>query len=192
MPFLRNIIAVFSPRDRLVQRLYDDCVATARAAEHYGPGRVADSVDGRFDLLVLHLFVMARRLGAIGQAGDALVRSLIEAFIRDMERNLREMGAGDIGVAKRIKYMAQALHGQMQAYTRALDAGDSAMREALARTLFPDGNGGADPAAAQRLAAYVRAQIDAMAAQPDASCLAGRCRLLPAAEAYRTAETRAA
>lgn len=198
MPILRNIIASFSPRDRSVQRVYDRCVAVARDAEHYGPSGVPDSVDGRFDQLVLHLCIAAHRLGRIPPHGDALVRSLVEAFIRDMDSNLREMGAGDIGVAKRIKYMAQALHGQMQACGQALDEGPDALRATLARTVAAySGNEAGMPGpvpdgVSARLAGYVLAQVEALAAVSDADCLAADFRLLPAADAYRRAESVAA
>lgn len=208
MVILRNILASLSKRDRLAQRIYDRCVAAARAPEHYRGGHVADSVDGRFGLLVLHLFLAIQRLDRAQPDGKAMVQALIDCFVRDMERNLREMGAGDIGVAKNVKQMAQALNGQLYAYQRAVAAGPEALRETLLRNVVASagiggeqaggetGNqAGADSAAAApseaqraaagRLTGYAQAQMQALAGQPDETCLAGRLDLLPAEAAYR-------
>lgn len=212
MVILRNIIASLSKRDRLAQRVYDRCVAVARAPEHYRGGHVADSVDGRFGLLVLHLFLAIQRVDRAQPDGKAMVQALIDCFVRDMERNLREMGAGDIGVAKNVKQMAQALNGQLYAYQRAVAEGPEALRETLLRNVVASsgiggGQEGADsvgdddaetasetppeaPSAAQyaaagRLTGYAQAQMQALAGQPDASCLAGALELLPAETAYQ-------
>jgi cytochrome b pre-mRNA-processing protein 3 len=189
MVLLRNMLALLSKRDRTAQRIYDQCVAAARAPEHFGDGRVADSVDGRFAMLALHLFIAARRLGQAGAEGRALVQALVDCFVRDMDRNLREMGAGDVGVAKNVKRMAHALNGQLHAYEAALTAGPEALRASLLRNVFglSEDAAGALEWPVRRLAGYVQAQMLYLSSRPDADCLAGRCPLQPAAAAYNVA-----
>ncbi|MEZ5667261.1 MAG: ubiquinol-cytochrome C chaperone family protein [Alphaproteobacteria bacterium] len=160
-------------------------MAVARAPAHYGPDRVADDVDGRFDMLVLHLFFMIRRARVAGAAGAGLVQALLDCFVRDMDNNLREMGAGDIGVAKRVKYMVHALNGQLHSYLTAADEGPAALRAVLARTMFADQP--AADAAAGRLAAYAGRQMDALGAATDVDLAAGRARMHEADDAYRAA-----
>ena len=187
MVFLRNMLALVSKRDRLAQRIYDQCVAAARAPQHYGDGAAADSVDGRFAVLALHLFIAARRLQQAGPEGKALVQSLIDCFIRDMDRNLREMGAGDVGVAKNVKQMAKALNGQFHAYERAVKEGPDALRASLLRNVLARPDEATDEqalAAARRLAGYAYAQMLYLSLQPDTVCLAGRCPMQPAPTGY--------
>lgn len=186
MVLVRNLIALVSKRDRTAQRIYDRCVLAARAPEHYGEGAAPDSVDGRFAMLTLHLFLAVARLRAIGREGEALVQALIDCFVRDMDRNLREMGAGDIGVAKNVKRMAHALNGQLLAYQAALGEGPEAFRASLLRNVLgrPESEAAAHEAVLDRLTAYAVAQIEHLATRPDAELAAGRLELQPVAAAY--------
>jgi cytochrome b pre-mRNA-processing protein 3 len=91
---------------------------------------VPDTLDGRFELIVLHLFLLQQRLRT---EAPELARALSEVFFRDMDRSLREIGVSDTGVPRRIKAMAKAYHGRLQAYaTQDADA----LRAALARNLY--------------------------------------------------------
>lgn len=190
MVLLRNMIARFSKRDRIAAQIYGDCVAVTRDPAHYRDGHVADSVDGRFDILALHLFIVIHRLRDAGPDGQAMVQSIIDSFVRDMDQNLREMGAGDVGVARNVKHMAQALNGLLRGYERSLADGPAALADYAGRNVIQRTDDGeaeltADQqAAAQRLAAYVQAQIAFLSTVPDDACLVGRCSMQPAAVAY--------
>ena len=72
-------------------------------------------------MIVLHLAVVLRRLAREPQGG-ALGRELLDAFGRDMDHNLREMGVGDLAVPKEIKRMMEAFYGRARSYERALAA----------------------------------------------------------------------
>ena len=145
-------------------RLYAAAVAQARAPGFYLAG-VPDTLDGRFDLLMLHVFLLVRRLRRDGADGAAAAQALFDAAFDDMDRTLREMGVGDLGVPRRVKAMARAFYGRAAAYDAALDArGDAGLRAALGRNLL-----GRAPAPAA-FAAYVR---DAEAALAAVSPLAG-------------------
>src|SRR5262249_29111781 len=52
------------------------------------------------------------------------------------DANLREMGAGDLGVGRRVKRMAGALYGRIAAYEAGIDGGEAELRQALRRNLF--------------------------------------------------------
>ena len=156
-------------------RLYSAAVAQARNPAFYVECRVPDTLDGRFDMIVLHLFLLIRRLRREGEAGAALAQALFDTTFDDMDRSVREMGVGDLGVGRRVKAMARAFYGRAEAYERALAAaGSEPLAAALARNLF----GGAAAAAEEEdaldaLAGYVRAAEDALAGQPAARLLAG-------------------
>jgi cytochrome b pre-mRNA-processing protein 3 len=144
-----------------IHTLYGAIVAQARRPEFYEEFGIADSVEGRFELIVLHLAVVLRRLEREPQ-GATLGRALLDAFGRDMDHNLREMGVGDLAVPKQIKRMMEAFYGRARSYESALAADDpAALAQALGRNVFVGGAAGG----VARLADYVRraaGQLDAV------------------------------
>lgn len=129
--------------------MYKAIVAAARHPVPYARWGVADDVDGRFDMISLHMFLALGRLK--GEAAQ-LRQRLVDEFFADMDRSLREMGVGDISVGKKVRKMAEVFYGRVAAYEAGLDGGRDALTAALARNFFPGGDG-AD--AAGKLADYV-------------------------------------
>jgi cytochrome b pre-mRNA-processing protein 3 len=156
-------------------------VRAARDPYFFGPLGVADSLDGRFDLIGVHVFLLIRRLQRVAADGPALAQAAFDAMFADMDVNLREMGVGDMSVGKRVRAMWEALHGRAQAYEAAMGQGGSALAEALARNVWR----GAAPSqgAAEALARLCLAQDRHLATQDDAALRAGRASFLPVAEA---------
>jgi cytochrome b pre-mRNA-processing protein 3 len=174
---------------RTIHVLYGAIVAQARSATFYADYRVPDTVEGRFDLIVLHLVLLLHRLSGRAEAGRGLGQELFDAFCRDLDANLREMGVGDLAVPKRMQAFAEAFYGRQAAYLAALAAADQRVFEkALARNIFPAGN---DTGAAQ-LARYARAAVTGLEAQDDGALIRGEV-VFPSPEAFiheRTSETR--
>jgi len=147
------------PQAATITGLYGAIVAQARVPAFYLAFGVPDTPEGRFDLLVLHLALVCRRLGRAEGPEQAAARVLsqgvFDMFCRDMDHNLREMGVGDLTVPKTMRKLGEAFYGRLDAYDRALGSADPAeLAAALARNVqAPD----APAAAAGRLAAYVRA-----------------------------------
>ena len=151
MPWLRP-----DPARHAAEELYAVVVAQARRPEFYRDLGVPDTVDGRFELVALHTFLALRRLKSKANAAGAR-QALVEVFVDDMDASLREMGAGDLGVGRRVKTMAQALYGRIAAYEAGLAGSEQALVEALRRNVFGTAAGpGPNDAAVQSLAAYVR------------------------------------
>ena len=152
-----------------ISALYGMIVAQARLPCFYRDYAVADTVNGRFELIVLHLALVLDRL-----AQDPTLRELgqgvFDRFCQDMDHNLREMGIGDLAVPKEMKRMGEAYYGRAQAYQAALAAGDS---RALVETIVRNIDGVSLPAAAPRLAAYMREAVRDLKAQGGASLAAG-------------------
>jgi cytochrome b pre-mRNA-processing protein 3 len=140
--------------------LYGAIVAQARHPAFYREFGVPDSVEGRFEMIVLHLVLFWRRARA-----DAAMRPLGQAvfdqFCRDMDDNLREMGVGDLAVPKRMQRLGAAFYGRAGSYDRALAAGGDGLAAALARNVF--GNE-MTVAVARALATYVLEAERALAA----------------------------
>jgi cytochrome b pre-mRNA-processing protein 3 len=163
-----------SVRQDTISTLYGTIVAQARLPCFYREYAVADTVNGRFDLLVLHLVAVLD-----GLAEDPALRDmgqvLFDRFCQDMDRNLREMGIGDLSVPKEMRRMGEAFYGRTQAYRAALAAQrEEPLIEAVARNVY----GGVPPvsAAPARLAAYMREAVRQVRAQQSAELLAGDLR----------------
>lgn len=143
--------------------LYARAVAQAREPAFYAVMGVPDTVDGRFEMIALHVYLILRRLRAEGEAAAALSQDLFDAMFADMDRSLREMGVGDLSVGKRVKAMARGFYGRIKAYDDGLASADSGdLCEALRRNLY--GTGEAGPGQCEALAAYLRREAEALAA----------------------------
>jgi cytochrome b pre-mRNA-processing protein 3 len=165
---------------RTIHVLYGAIVAQARSTAFYADFRVPDTVEGRFDLIVLHLVLLLHRLSGRAEAGRDLGQELFDVFCHDLDANLREMGVGDLAVPKRMQAFAEAFYGRQAAYLAGLDAADQRVFEkALARNIFPAGN---DAGAAQ-LARYARAAVTRLDAQDDGALLRGEV-VFPNPEAF--------
>ena len=143
-------------------RLYAAIVAQARQPEFYATGGVPDTVDGRFEMIALHTYLVLRRLRAAGETEERLAQALVDVLFSDMDASLREMGAGDLGVGKRVKQMATAFYGRVAAYEAAEKAGD--IPQALARNLF--GTAAPQPGQLAAMTRYVDAARNALSVQP--------------------------
>ena len=157
-----------------ISTLYGTIVAQARFPGFYCDYRVADTINGRFDLIVLHLALVLDRL-AQDPALQGLGQGIFDLFCRDMDRNLREMGVADLKVPKEMWRMAEAFYGRSQAYRAALAAdGDGPLVTALERNIY--GESPAAAAAAPRLAAYMREALRGLSAQDSAGLASGILR----------------
>ena len=148
-------------REKMVDALYVKAVAQARLPVFYAEREVPDTVDGRFDLLVLHMFLLLHRLGADGKPMRRVTQGLFDLMFADMDQSLREMGVSDMRVGKKVKEMARAFYGRVDAYEPAL--GDSAkLEEALARNLYRGHE--VKPASLSAMAHYIQTEVGALAA----------------------------
>jgi len=171
------VFARFFGRDPALdsaRRLYVALSAQARLPAFYAAWGVPDTLDGRFDCVALHAFLVLDRLKREDSAQAAeIAQHLVDTFVEDMDRTVRELGVGDMGVARRVKAMAQALYGRAAVYSAALgsDAPD-ALGEALRRNLYGTVES-PDSAGVAAMADYVRQAVAALAADDGAALLAG-------------------
>jgi cytochrome b pre-mRNA-processing protein 3 len=136
---------------------------------------VPDSVDGRFEMVCLHAFLVFRRLKGQGPEIDRLTQATYDIMFKELDLALRELGAADIGVGKRIKHMTEALNGRIQVYEQGLVAADDqALRDALRRNLF--GTVTVSAAALDAMTAYVRSVAQILSTQSTADLSAGQIR----------------
>jgi cytochrome b pre-mRNA-processing protein 3 len=168
-------------QSRSIRALYGAIVAQARMPAFYAEYQVPDTVQGRFDLIVLHLVLLLDRLGRDEGEGRSFGQRLFDEFCQDLDGNLREMGVGDLAVPKYMQHFGEAFYGRQAAYRTALAApNERDFEKALARNIFQAA--GVDARAA-RLARYARAATRELGAQQEGTLLCGEV-VFPSPEAF--------
>lgn len=157
--------------------LYLRVVEQARTPVFYAGFGVPDTVDGRFDMIALHMFLLQHRLKHEPAPATDLAEALMTVMAHDMDRSLREMGVGDYSVGKRLKQMMGAFYGRAAAYESGLEKGASALSAAISRNVFRETDAAGD--ASDRLATYMRQQVDQLSRQPTSELIAGQIRFSP-------------
>jgi cytochrome b pre-mRNA-processing protein 3 len=146
-PFVRR------RRSLAIERLYDAVASLARRPHLFAEFGVADTFEGRFEMLTLHLALLLRRLALLPSPASDVAQELIDLNFLRLDQGLREIGVGDVGVPKRMKRLARAFYGRVGAYDAALKDGDgAALAEALRRNVLAAGQGDPEALAADAAA----------------------------------------
>lgn len=143
-----------SANRKLVGRLHGEIVAAARDPVLFTDYGIADTVEGRFESLVLHAALVLRRLEALPPPAPEVAQDLADLLFRHLDIALREIGVSDTRVPKEMKAMAEAFFGRAMAYHAGLKQGELALAQALSRNVY------AGAANGQALARYVT-ELDA-------------------------------
>ncbi|HWV51305.1 ubiquinol-cytochrome C chaperone family protein [Pseudorhodoplanes sp.] len=159
------------PQAATIDALYGAIVARARTPVFYLSHGVADTVNGRLDLIMLHLALVFERLSQGDAAARTVGQAVFDRFLQDMDDHLREEGVSDLKVPKDMKRVGAAFFGRHRAYISALKTGDrEGLRGALRRNVFLD----QDAAGLDGMVAYVEAAAQALQQQDIAGIAAGR------------------
>lgn len=164
IPFFRR-----GRRDKTIAALYGAIVAQARAPALYRTFGVPDTLEGRLEMLILHLSLVLDRLAAGEAAMRTLGQGVFDLFCQDMDDQMREMGVGDLAVPKRMRRLGDAFYGRQAAYREAI-TDPSRLAAALVRNVYD----GTQNGRAQDFAAYVRAAAACLARQSAAELAVGR------------------
>ncbi len=144
-------------QDIAAQEIYQEIVRQARMPVFYLEADVPDTVDGRYEMISLHAFLVMRRLKKEG--GEKLLslsQAVFDLMFSDMDQSLREIGVGDLGVGKRVKAMAKVFYGRVVAYEMALDGQEETLEAALERNHYGTLEEPASSHSIARMADYVR------------------------------------
>lgn len=146
----------------------------SRAPMFYEAMGVPDTVEGRFEMTCLHVWLLLRALKGEDRAVRDVAQKLFDAMFASFDDALRELGVGDLVVGKKIRKMAENFYGRVRAYDAAMDAdaensSANALASALARNIYETD----DAAIAADLADYVRTEAVAIVAQPQADLVRG-------------------
>jgi len=153
-----NLLKDFTARKRQARHLYDGLVSRAREPVFFDRFGVADSLDGRFDLLAFHAWLALKELN-----GAPAAQTLTDLIFTGFDEAMREQGAGDMGIGHKLKAMANAFYGRLSAYDGAKN--EQELAAALAKNLW---RGGPTDARAFALAGYAaRARQSLRRSLPD-------------------------
>ncbi len=146
----------------------------SRAPAFYEAMGVPDTVEGRFEMTALHVWLILRKLKGGDRAARNVAQKLFDVMFASFDDALRELGVGDLIVGKKIRKMAESFYGRVQAYDAAIEnaaGGDNEMTlaAALARNVYES----SDPEIAARLVDYVRAAAQAIDNQPQVNVVRG-------------------
>jgi cytochrome b pre-mRNA-processing protein 3 len=167
-----------APSRGTIEAIYGMIVTQAREPSFYRDLGVPDTVNGRFDLLVLHLWLVLRRF-KLADGGTGLSQALFDHFCDDMDANLREMGVGDLTVPKRMQAFGEVFYGRVAAYDLALSEGLEPLAQALCKNIL----NGQDIEKARRLAIYAERGIAGLAGLDEAALLGAAWKFPSPAEA---------
>jgi len=130
--------------------------------------------------VALHVYLIMRRLKRGDEADGAgrprkaikeVNQCLLDAMFQNMDDSLRELGVGDLVVAKKIRKLAENFYGRIGAYEAAFGAPSrlDAMAKAVARNIYAD----EEAAMAKHLARYIQIADEDLGAQPLARIAGG-------------------
>ncbi len=162
-----------SPEQRAAEGLYAALVKQSRNPVFYSEMGVPDTVDGRFDSVLVHCFILMYRLGKGGRSDCDLSQALYDIMFVELDRAVREMGVGDLSVNRHIRRMMKAFNGRVAAYESGL--GDPALlMDALRRNLYGTVNDGPADDALKQMATYISASVHLVMAMDINDILAGQ------------------
>jgi cytochrome b pre-mRNA-processing protein 3 len=160
--------------------LYRSLVSQSRSPQFYTSGGVADTLDGRFDLVALHVALVMTRLKSADPPLFDLSQSLFDEMVANFDVGLREAGVGDMGVGKRMKKLVQAYFGRAQAYEEAVRlSSDDTLMQVLERNLFRGQETAELDVVLRSMTDYVSRQYAHLLAQQDLDLAGGRVDFQP-------------
>lgn len=96
--------------------LYQRLVEQARSPWFYKTLKIEDSIKGRFELILIHAFLVLHRLKKQKKLGQ----NLFDLLFYDFDRSIRELGVGDLSVGKKIKSFAELFYARIECYEKGL------------------------------------------------------------------------
>jgi cytochrome b pre-mRNA-processing protein 3 len=167
-----TLLSPKAPPRRIAPLLYARLVQAAREPVLYRDLKVPDTIEGRYEMIALHMALLLGRLQQEGRARAKLAQALLDYMAADFDRSIRELGIGDLSVARYMKRLGEGFYGRAVAYSDALQRpDDSALSEALLRNVYA----GTDPGKPilATFCGYIRRQAECLARQNSESIAGG-------------------
>ena len=125
----------------LIENIYTNIVKTSRNKSFFLDFNVDDTVEGRFDIIILHSFIIFNFFIYINDQKSSLPQMLFDHMFLDFDSSLREMGFGDIAVNKRMKQFIKAFYGRIENYSKSLSqlnefGDDTLLKDTILRNIY--------------------------------------------------------
>jgi cytochrome b pre-mRNA-processing protein 3 len=158
---------------------YHEIVRQARSPMLYQNLGVPDTIDGRFDSIILHASLVIHFLVKQGESGQSAAQRLFDTMFRDFNHNLRQIGIGDLSMARHFRRMSEGFNGRLRSYENALNAQNNALLSAaLARNIFRRDDA-ENITGLSNMLQYVWRQFNHIADIPPEKLLAGGLAFVP-------------
>ena len=105
----------------ITPEIYQNIIERSRSKFFYLNMDIEDSFESRFDIIILHSFIIFYFLKDITDDEKKLSQLLFDFMFEDFDNNLREMGFGDIAVNKKMKVFITAFYGRIANYSKGVD-----------------------------------------------------------------------
>jgi cytochrome b pre-mRNA-processing protein 3 len=170
---------LFKPRPQRAKgaALYLVAVAQARQVDFYTRLGVPDRIDARFELYTFHILLLILRLKGAGEEAAEVSQALFDTYLSALDDTLRELGVGDLSVAKKVRRLAETIYVRIRAFEAATAEGaEPVLLDDLVTTaLFPD----SDEGSAGPVADYLRRALATLRSQPVRDVLDGKPQWTP-------------
>ena len=110
--------------ETITNDVYQKIVKFSRDKIFYTKYKVPDTIDGRFDMLVLITIITVFRLSKIKDEGTGLSQKIFDTIFKDLDFSLRELGAGDVSVSNNMKKLISSYMGRQKIYVKAFKNND--------------------------------------------------------------------
>ncbi len=118
--YLRSRIILQNSLRTSSESLYQLIVWQARKECFYTYGEIPDTQEGRLENIILHLYIVFRRINYKKGRQNDLSRALVEYLVDDLDNNLRELGVSDISVGKKVRDLVARFYGRCRIFDEAL------------------------------------------------------------------------
>ena len=115
--------------------IYKKLVSYSRNKIFYTYLKVPDTLDGRFDLIIFHLYFIHTALFKKGVLEQQVYDEVLRIMYKDFDSNLREIGVGDLSVGKKIYHMSEAVAGRIIAYNNSKNSKEK-IQDAILRNIY--------------------------------------------------------
>ena len=164
-----------STNQRAADRLYAAITAQCDSEAFTRTFEIERSFRGEHSALVLHVWLVLRRLREEGESGKALAQTLYDTFQDDVEHRVHAEGVR-VRVNKWLNELEQGFYGSALAYDNALTGGSGDFAKVLHRNVFHGEGVAGEDARAKNLERYVRRELGCLAATDGKAVREGRVR----------------
>ena len=135
----------FRKHNSSIKAIYQNILDSSRSKLFYLDYDVEDTFESRFDIIVLHSFIIFQYFLDYKIKKSEISQSLFDYMFDDFDNNLREMGFGDIAVNKRMKQFINAFYGRISNYSKGLTQfkklnDDKVLKGTIIKNIYKDNN----------------------------------------------------